>query len=149
MSYFTRDEILMGREIGSPISQEQSDNLDRLIEALEPVREAYGRALFVSSGYRPSSINLAVGGAKFSAHMDCQAVDIKDEDGYFASWIINNLDILRDSGILGFEDPRYTMIINSKGERVSGWVHLDIRGVRSGTLVFIPYGGPIKLKMRD
>ena len=146
INYFTRDEILMGREVLSPITQEMSDNLDRLIDALNPIRHAWGKPLRLSSGYRPSSINSSVGGAKASAHMMCQAVDIKDKDGKFAEWAMNNLDILEANGVY-LEDVRYTYIINDKGERVDGWVHLDIRGPKSGNRVFIPYAGPIKLKV--
>lgn len=136
--YFTRSEILMGREKAAPLTPEMEKNLDNLIYAMSRVREAYGQPLVVSSGYRPSSINSSVGGAKQSAHQSCQAVDILDKDGYFASWCMNNLDTLKESGILGLEDPRYTGIFDMEGNRVSGWVHLDIRGAKSGTFVFIP-----------
>jgi len=146
MSYFTRSEILMGRDVQYPISPTQSRNLDLLIEALNPIREAWGRAMILSSGYRPSQINQSAGGAKMSAHMSCQAVDIVDKDGSFAEWCLNNLDILEECGVY-LEDPRYTYIVDEEGNRVGGWVHLDIRGPKSGNRVFIPYSGPIKLKV--
>ena len=126
-SYFTRDEILMGRDKQHPITPEQSDNLDDLIRALNPVRHLYGAPLFLSSGYRPSMINSNVGGAKRSAHMQCQAVDIIDKDGLIANWVLNHLTLLEENGIF-MEDPRYT----------KGWIHLDIRGPKSGKRVFIP-----------
>lgn len=129
----------MGREKAAPLTKQMEDNLSKLIIAVSKVRHEYSQALFVTSGYRPASINAAVGGSKQSAHQSCQAVDIKDDDGYFANWCMNNLDILKKSGILGMEDPRYTGIFNKEGKRVGGWVHLDIRGTRSGNLVFIPY----------
>lgn len=144
--YFTRDEILMGRDKIAPLTPEMEENLDKLILAMSKVREAYGKPMKGSSGYRPASINASVGGAKLSAHMSCQAVDIVDKDGKLAKWCLENLDILEANGLY-LEDPRYTYIINDKGDRVSGWVHLDIRGPKSGKRVFIPYAGPIKLKV--
>lgn len=148
MGYFTRDELLKGRDKLYPLNQVQSDNLDQLIQCLDIIRHAYGRPLIISSAYRPAAINAAVGGAKQSAHMMCQAADIEDVDGSFAKWCMNNLDILKKAGILGMEDPRYTIIVDKTGKRVGGWVHLDIRGAKSGKFVFIPYAGPIKLQVR-
>lgn len=148
MNYFTRDEILMGRDQTHPINQTQSDNLDNLIAALNPVRHAYGKPMKVSSGYRPGAYNTAAGGAKKSAHQDCQAVDIEDKDGKLAEFLLNNLDLLERHGLY-LESPDYTYIINSQGVRQTGWIHLDIRGPKSGKRVFIPYAGPIKLQVRD
>lgn len=148
MSYFTRQEILMGRDAQYQINQEQSANLDQLINALNPIREAYGSPMAVSSGYRPGHFNTAAGGAKQSAHTSCQAVDIVDKDGKFAEWVMNNLDKLEQQGLY-LESPDYTYIINSSGERITGWIHLQTRPVKSGKRVFIPYSGPIKLKVRD
>jgi hypothetical protein len=148
MSYFSRAELLMGRDKLHPINQEQSDNLDKLIAAINPVRHAWGKPMRVTSGYRPSSINASVGGATNSAHQSCQAIDIADNDGKLAEWILNNLDILEENGLY-LENPDYTIIVNSKGQRISGWVHLQLRKPASGNRVFIPYAGPIKLQVRD
>jgi hypothetical protein len=131
--YFSRSELLHGREVANPLTPEMEENLEKLIRALNPIREAWGKPTQVSSCYRPASINSSVGGAKASAHMMCQAIDIVDKDGKFAEWCLLNLTLLEEHGIF-MEDPRYT----------KGWVHLDIRGPKSGKRVFIPYAGPIK-----
>ena len=148
MSYFSRAEILMNRDKLHPINQEQSDNLDKLIQALNPIRAAYGLPWVLSSGYRPAAINASVGGAKASAHQSCQAVDIVDKDGKLAEWILNNLDLLEENGLY-LESPDYTYLVNSQNVRSGGWIHLDIRGPKSGKRVFIPYAGPVKLQVRD
>lgn len=44
---------------------------------LQPLREAYGKPIIVSSGYRCPALNTAVKGAKTSQHMLGQAADIK------------------------------------------------------------------------
>ena len=43
---------------------------------LQPLREAIGRPIVISSGYRSPKLNAAVGGAKESAHMLGQAADL-------------------------------------------------------------------------
>jgi len=126
----------MGREKAAPLTKQMEDNLSKLIIAVSKVREAWGQPMTVTSGYRPASINAAVGGSKQSAHQSCQAVDIKDDDGFLANFLLNNLDILEQSGLY-LEDPRYTGIFDKQGKRQSGWIHLQTRP--ASRRVFIPY----------
>lgn len=59
-------------------SKEQEQNLIALIEnILDPLREAYGGPIIVTSGYRCPTLNKAIGGAKNSQHMAGQAADIR------------------------------------------------------------------------
>ena len=52
-------------------------NLIALAKGLELVRAALGgRAIHVNSGYRCAALNIAIGGAKKSKHMDGLAADI-------------------------------------------------------------------------
>lgn len=43
---------------------------------LEPLRDAYGKPIIVSSGFRSQALNKAINGAKNSQHMLGQAADI-------------------------------------------------------------------------
>lgn len=53
-------------------------NLEKLCkEVLQPIRNKYGRAITVTSGYRCPKLNAAVGGVKNSQHLLGQAADIK------------------------------------------------------------------------
>lgn len=53
-------------------------NLEKLInEVLDPLREAWGAPIIVTSGYRSPKLNKAVGGSKTSQHVLGQAADIK------------------------------------------------------------------------
>lgn len=45
-------------------------------EVLEPLRQAYGKPIHISSGYRSPKLNKAVGGASTSQHLYGQAADI-------------------------------------------------------------------------
>ena len=56
---------------------EVSAQLSNLVtHVLDPLREMYGKAITVNSGYRCSKLNAAVGGAKTSQHMRGEAADI-------------------------------------------------------------------------
>lgn len=50
--------------------------LNRLAVVLEQVRQATGRPVIVTSGYRSPAVNKAVGGSVTSAHMSGLAADI-------------------------------------------------------------------------
>lgn len=118
----------MGRDKAEPLDKEMTYNLFDLLPRVNLIRFEYGKALYVSSGYRPPSINKKAGGSKNSSHLKCQAVDFKDPDGAFAKWCLDNLDLLKKAGLF-MEDPRWT----------PGWVHLMSRAPRSGKRVFVPY----------
>lgn len=66
----------MGRTIEP--SPEELQNLTRLcVSVLEPLREALGRSIHVSSGLRPLWLNTAIGGSTSSAHIEGRAADIE------------------------------------------------------------------------
>jgi len=47
------------------------------VEVLQPIREAWGQPIVITSGYRCPALNKAVGGVKNSQHVLGQAADIK------------------------------------------------------------------------
>ena len=120
-------EFLMGRDKTYPLSLELAVNAAQLLSAINYIRGVYGKPLSVSSGYRPGVFNRAAGGAKNSSHMTCEAIDLRDSDGEFAQWCLDNLDELEKAGLY-MEDPSHT----------PGWVHLQSRAPRSGKRVFLP-----------
>ena len=128
MGYFKREELTHNRDEKFPLSDEQEANLKALTAVLNKVREAYGKSLTVSSGYRPAAVNASVGGAKKSNHLMCLAADIADKDGKFTEWVMDNLDKVKECGVEAVEDPKYCV----------GWVHLQLVPVKSGKFVFKP-----------
>ena len=120
-------EVLMGRQDEYPLSIEQLLKLSTLMAAINYIRGVYGKPLIVTSGYRPGHYNKQAGGAKASAHLDCEAVDLYDPDREFTIWCWQNEDELEKAGLY-MEDPEYT----------DGWVHLQTRAPRSGKRIFIP-----------
>lgn len=121
----THSEILMGRDKDAPLSPEQKANLDRLVVAVNIIRQAYGKPLRISSGYRPAVYNLKAGGAKRSAHLTCEAVDFVDVDGALATWCVKNIQLLEKAGLY-MENHMYT----------PGWVHLQTRATINR--IFVP-----------
>lgn len=62
-------------------SQKAIDNLQKLcVEVLQPIRDKYGKAIFVNSGYRNPELNRVVGGSQSSQHITGCAADIDSSD---------------------------------------------------------------------
>ena len=83
MKYFTiremkkSDRATKAGIVNEPSIQEVK-NLTALIEkVLDPLREAYGKPIIVTSGYRCEKLNKLVGGSASSQHKKGEAADIK------------------------------------------------------------------------
>lgn len=82
MRYFTFFELeysdmAVKRHIKNTPTTEVEGNLRLLVERLlDPLRERYGKAIMVSSGYRNAVVNKLVGGVPKSQHLTGCAADI-------------------------------------------------------------------------
>ena len=82
MNQFTYSELLISniatrRGIANRATKDEEERLRALVEnTLDPLREAYGKPITVTSGFRCEQLNRAVGGAKNSQHMRGEAADI-------------------------------------------------------------------------
>mgnify|MGYP003446229783 FL=1 len=91
--YFTIDELCYSdyakaNGIDNRPTEEQIDNLNELIDILDKIRESWGSAIRVTSGFRGEELNRALNGSKTSAHCIGSAADIvpvknkkKESDG--------------------------------------------------------------------
>lgn len=121
--YFTVYELTKSatateRGIDNTPNKAIENNIKYLIEAvLDPLREAYGKPVYVSSGYRCAELNKAVGGAKNSQHLTGMAADIyvKGESNAVL------YDIMRKGRI-----PFDQMIIEKGTRNFPRWIHLSI-----------------------
>ena len=83
MKYFTMDELThsataIRKGIDNTPDSKVKANLTALVaNILDPLREAYGKPIVVSSGYRCAKLNRAVGGVARSQHITGQAADIQ------------------------------------------------------------------------
>ena len=83
-------------------------------KVLQPVRDMYGRPIHVSSGYRSTAVNKAVGGARNSQHLLGEAADITVYNRMGNKQLF---EIIRDN--LSFDQ-----LIN---ERDFSWIHVSYK----------------------
>lgn len=82
MKYFTIKELCKSSTADQYKINNQPDetivnNLSTLVNTiLDPLREAYGKPIIVTSGYRCPELNIKVGGSKTSQHVQGLAADI-------------------------------------------------------------------------
>lgn len=102
MKHFTIKELCKSdtakrRGIKNEPTEEVVRNLTALVDnVLDPLREWYGKPIYVNSGYRCPLLNKAVGGVANSQHLSGEAVDIdvndtKENRKLFA-WIEENCE---------------------------------------------------------
>lgn len=83
MKYFTMNELThsataIRKGIDNTPDNTAKANLTALVaNILDPLREAYGKPIVVSSGYRCAKLNRAVRGVARSQHITGQAADIQ------------------------------------------------------------------------
>ena len=76
-----------------------TENLKKVAEhVFQPMREHFGRPIYVSSGYRSSDLNSAIGGSRRSQHVEGRALDLDADvfkrctNSQIFNWIRENLE---------------------------------------------------------
>lgn len=119
MKHFTLTELTRSataRRLGidNTPSPEAVAALTQLVDnVLDPLREAWGAPLYVTSGYRCPALNRAVGGVPHSQHILGQAADVTTGtiDGNRRLWqLLQSLKLPVDQ------------VINEQGYR---WLHIS------------------------
>ena len=83
MKFFTLNELIKSdaakrSKINNTPNKQEENNLIALVEnILDPLREAYGKPIIVTSGFRCERLNKLVNGSKNSQHRLGQAADIR------------------------------------------------------------------------
>ena len=122
---FTLEEMISSstaskRNIPNLPEHEQIANLRRLcIEILQPVRNAFGKPLTVTSGFRSQALNKAVGGSLSSQHLQGEAADLVSRDNKkLWSTII---------GMIKSGEIEVGQLINEKNLK---WIHISLPSER-------------------
>ena len=124
MKYFsikelTKSETATKKGIDNTPNAEQVKNLETLIDnLLDPIREQWGAAIYVTSGFRSVALNKAVWGVANSHHLGGYAADLTvgSQAGNKALF-----DMIRQSKLL-----RWTQLISEKTtSQGCGWVHIS------------------------
>lgn len=92
---------------------------DALMLLLQCIREHFGKAVTITSGYRTAAHNAAVGGAKSSQHLLGRAADIRVQGVSVEDVAAYAERLMPDWGGIG----HYPV----KAGRATGWVHVDTR----------------------
>lgn len=94
-----------------------------LVVLLQCIREHFGKAVVITSGYRTAEHNAKVGGAKSSQHLLGRAADIQVADTSVEDVAAYAESLMPAWGGVG----RYPV----KAGRAKGWVHVDTRTNKS------------------
>ena len=81
-------------------------------DVLQPIRDAAGMPISISSGYRPIALNVAIGGSKTSAHMYGRAADFQ----------IHGMGPFTACNLIASLDIEFDQLIHEFGR----WIHIGI-----------------------
>ena len=96
---------------------------EMLTVVLQCIREHFGKAVTITSGYRTPAHNAKVGGSKSSQHLLGRAADIQVAGTSVEDVAAYAESLMPDWGGVG----RYPV----KAGRTTGWVHVDTRANKS------------------
>lgn len=119
IKYFTLSEFINSATakrlgIDNMPTFEIVDNLNRLADYLDGIREKLGKPILINSGYRSPMLNKAVGGVANSQHLKGLAADVVCSD-------MKTLEkVLRETG--GFDQ----LIKEHRKGYTSFWFHVSV-----------------------
>jgi len=124
----TKSQTALRMGIDNNPTPEDLYNLHLLCDnILQPVREHFGRAVTISSGYRSEDLCVAIGSSRKSQHAKGQAADFEIfgvDNKEVAEWIRDVLDF--DQLILEFYN---------ENDPSSGWVHCSYAEDNRGSVL--------------
>lgn len=123
-NYFTIQELCksdtaVANKIDNTPNATVKSHLNELIKFLNPLREAWGSPILVTSGYRSKKLNRLVGGSPSSVHMIGYAADLVPKNGKmtdFKKFVRNYL-----------KDKKFDQCIIERNARNSEWIHLGLK----------------------
>lgn len=122
MKYFSIRELTSSHTakklgIDNTPTDEVKERLTYLVEStLDPIREAFGDPIIITSGYRCPELNTAVYGCETSHHKYGYAVDMDSDDNQKLWDTIVNSDL------------QWTQLINEKPDEdgIPSWIHISV-----------------------
>lgn len=123
MSYFNlkefeRSSVADKYNIDNTIPKELVPHIEELIDFLNPIREAWGKPIIVTSGYRCNELNKKVGGVSNSAHTIGYGVDLVSGDFRVFSNFIK-------SYFQSHPEIKFDQVIIEKSGK-SQWIHIGL-----------------------
>ena len=142
----TKSDTAKRRGVSNMPTEAHIANFKLLAENIfEPIRNHFGKPIFISSGYRSAELNKAIGGAASSQHCQGEAIDI-DMDGR-PGGVTNKMvfDFIKDN--LNFDQLIWEFGTDTNPD----WVHVSyestgkqrkqiLKAVRKGgATTYVPY----------
>lgn len=121
--YFTIEELCASdtakkKGIDNRPSPNMVNELQKTIDFLNPIREAWGSPIKVTSGYRSEALNKAVSGVSNSSHKYGWAVDLQPAKG-----TVREFWSFLKGYLKGSKTPFGQCLIEKSG--MTQWVHLS------------------------
>lgn len=120
LAEFIRSDTARERGIDNTPTFEIVQHLDELVEDfLDPLRAAYGAAVYVSSGFRCPALNEAVGGAEMSVHKIGYAADLTVRESFekFVAFVVT---WVRRTG------RKFDQILIERDAQGHQWLHIGL-----------------------
>ena len=128
MKEMTRSQTAEKYNLDNTPGNWETKNLDKLVKnILDPLREAWGSPIRVTSGYRCYTLNQLVGGAKKSQHLSGKAADIQP--------IGRSFDEFNRFLIGWLKDKQFDQCI-IESDRNSKWIHISYDEIRNRRSIF-------------
>lgn len=119
---FLESSTAKKKKIDNTPDFEHVEHLDELVRViLQPLRQAWGRPMVITSGYRCPTLNKAVGGVLNSAHLSGYAADVttvgrlEDFVRFAERWMVDH-------------DVKWDQSITETDKKGSKWWHIAVRG---------------------
>lgn len=138
MKYFTLKELTNSRAAANNCISNEPDAEAResLIVlgtfVLDPIRKAYGKPIYVNSGYRCPALNKIVGGSKTSQHMKGEAADIRCDDNRALMKLL--IKMSTDRRIVFDQLIFERCWTDRKGLRHPSWIHISYTAKRKNRM---------------
>lgn len=135
---FTLEELTVSKTaerkgLDNTPGEKELNNLKKLAEnILQPLRNVLGEPIIVTSGYRSSAVNKAVGGVSTSEHCLGAAADIKLPSGNNAK-IFDTAKKMMNEGKLNFGQ----LIWEHGTDKQPNWIHISIPGKHKNQILRI------------
>lgn len=124
-SEFTESSTAKARGIDNSLpNQAVRTAIKELAEnILQPLRDAYGSGIRITSGYRCPALNKAVGGVATSAHLTGYAADLQPINGDIAGFTRFAVEWLKRTG------TAFDQCITERNTHTGAiWLHIGLKG---------------------
>lgn len=121
LAEFINSATAKKKGIDNTPSFEVVQHLDELVtEILDPLREAWGKAIIVTCGYRCQKLNAAVGGVATSAHLLGYAADLQVKGSFdeFKTFVV---DWFKKTG------KAFDQLIVETDKKGVKWIHIGLK----------------------